>query len=159
MLGCAKVIIITYEVYTGFWLKGPKAQTALFWPDGLFIHIILFQEVKLHLGILCRVGGGEERGFKLLNWHLVKPTRWKEQATTERHYGLLTFVWLQKQLGGCLGWPNRRAWGKVMGERARWNRSRLFLGLSITGLNLGLMTCLWTRWSKTEAQTNGLAKN
>lgn len=128
MLGCAKVVIITYEVYTGFWLKGPKTQTALSWPDGLFINIILFQGVKLHLGILCRVGGREERGFKLLNWHLMKPTRWKEQATTKCHYRLPTFVWLQKQFGDCLGWPNRRAWGKVMGAKSQVKSLQTLLG-------------------------------
>lgn len=54
MLGSAKVII-TYEVYKGFWLKGPRAKQL--YSGQMVILAILSQEVKLHIDILYRGDG------------------------------------------------------------------------------------------------------
>ena len=78
-----------------------QAQTVFLWSDGLFIIMIFPRELSRTLALFI-----EGMTFTLLNWHLVKLTRWKGQAAPECHSGLPTFVCLEKRVDDGLGWPN-----------------------------------------------------
>lgn len=115
MLECAKMMIITYD--SGW--EDPDSTSPL--PGRWFIY-----SYNSFPGAFVIEGVAS----KLLKWHLVEASRWKEQATTECHFGLPTFVWLEKQVDDCLRltkWKRLRGRGWRGGresQRARWTPSK-----------------------------------
>lgn len=116
VLESAKAIIIAmkYIRNSGWKLKW------LFFDQMVYLFLLFFTR-KLSCTLAFFI---ERMAFKLLNWHLVKPTRQKEQATTHCHFGLPKFVWyreaswrmlrLTTQNGGGEKTPRTEAGGSLV---------------------------------------------